>query len=251
MDKGVVFVATGQKHFLQALDSAESVKRAMPGLPICIFSDRNSESLDGLATLIRVKASGNGYRDKIQGLIRTPFEYSLFLDTDTAVCSPVEELFEILGSFELAVAHSSHRTHWNFEEIPASFSEFNTGVLAYRKSNTINGFLRTWLAEFDKGCLQGHPHDQPSFRKALYLSKVRYATLPREYNCNYKSCGYHSGTVKIFHGQPDDAFDLHEVAKVMNSYTGRRVFINRTLVCFEEDHKKRKPGLNEQHLFRF
>ena len=66
------------------------------------------------------------------------------------------------------------------------------------------------------------PHDQPAFREALYYSKLRVATLTPEYNCRFIMPGYVDKEVKILHGKHTD---LPEIAKKINSYKKKRIFM--------------------------
>jgi len=47
--------------------------------------------------------------DKILPLLDSPFNRTVFLDTDTQVCSEFFELFDLLDRFDLAVAHAPWR----------------------------------------------------------------------------------------------------------------------------------------------
>ena len=46
------------------------------------------------------------FLDKIIALSRTPFEKTLFLDTDTFVIEPLDEIFELLERFDMAAARA-------------------------------------------------------------------------------------------------------------------------------------------------
>jgi len=230
-DYGIVYVGTGLRCYYQALNSLLSVRNVMPDVPITLFTDIEPESPIE-ATVRHIDSTGNGFRDKITYMSQSPYKYSLFLDTDTYVCHPVDDVFKLIHHFDLAVAHASNRIHYHFNDIPESFVEFNTGVVAYRNTSLVQGFFSEWLNTFDAGVASGHPHDQPSFRRCLFFSNLRFATLTREYNCNYRSCGFLSGKANILHGQPLSGDKLPEIASILNISVRRRVFINRKLYIF-------------------
>jgi len=72
-----------------------------------------------------------GYEDKLSGMMLAPYEHTLFLDADTYVVRPIPELFQLLDRFDIAAKHNSRRRAAFLEDVPDSFPEYNTGVVAY------------------------------------------------------------------------------------------------------------------------
>ena len=131
---------------------------------------------------------GKPYGFKIKGMIdackRLNFEYFLFLDTD-AVIQKAEalEIFDLLKHFDIAAAHAPVRISplagklGEDPLIPKCFPEFNSGVIAFKKSSMTT--FEKWLDIYTSEPVKP---DQPAFRKAVYLSNLRVATLTPEYN---------------------------------------------------------------------
>ena len=82
MNRGILYIAFGENFIKEMLFSAESVKKHNPNLPITVFSDIpvNSEFVD---TWIPIKVGH--LRPKIDYIDKTPYEQTLFLDTDTII----------------------------------------------------------------------------------------------------------------------------------------------------------------------
>lgn len=210
---GVLYAATGGQYVQEGKKSARSVKEAMPELPIAIVSDVDINS-DLFDYEIGVDSPRHDFRDKIAAMSKTPFDRTLFLDTDTYVLSPTPELFELLDEFDIAakVSPAGHqppnRVHAReisnvsdaFSE-PLAFPVYNTGVITYRDSPAVSSFLTDWYELFDSGDPIGHANfsDQESFRRVLYRSDLRIATLTPEYNfCYFERV---QGRVKIWHSR--------------------------------------------------
>src|SRR5215216_6245967 len=104
MNVGIVYVATGKKYIEEATLSASSVKRWMPGVPITVFTDQSSAG-SCFDTVVPVTSCGDGFKDKVLFMAQSPYDRTLFLDTDTYLCGSVQELFDLLGHFDLAMAH--------------------------------------------------------------------------------------------------------------------------------------------------
>jgi hypothetical protein len=257
MGIGAIYIVTQDSRYAGLLlNSAASLKRVMPDLPITVFSQFPIES-PNFERVIRVEGSQDGFYDKTRFIQDTPYERTLFVDADVYVIEPVPELFTILDQFDFAATHEEYLTTdwWNRyprPDIPPSFPEFNTGILAYKRSARMDGVLKEWSGLY-RSFLENHPgqkiNDQPFFRAAVYSNPARVATLTREYNCKFRGQGYLNGRVKIFHGHVDFQLQQPFVQKavdVLNASSKPRVYIAGT--AYEQRLvgrvlDRRKPGL--------
>lgn len=233
---GVIYVATGERHVAEALVSARSLRTHMPDLPVTLYTDRTlaAAEVDDV-----VAFAGDGYLSRIPILEASPYERTLFLDSDTYVCGDLAGLFALLDQFDIALAHAPIRAMYEVEGVPDSFPEFNAGVILFRRSEEVKAALRDWaerLAQIqeqrDRDELRWlRPEgkridmiDQGPLRAALYRSRLRIATLPPEYNCRFTQPGFVDGPVRILHGR---GVDLGEVAVALNASTARRGYEER------------------------
>src|SRR5262245_39047168 len=104
MRAGVLYIAFGEKYRQEALASMAALRRFHSDLPCCVIAD---ECMDGLPSqvdvLVREPESAYPLRSKPKYLRESPFDRTLFLDTDTTVVRPIEGLFHLLDRFEIAV----------------------------------------------------------------------------------------------------------------------------------------------------
>jgi hypothetical protein len=239
--RGVIYVAFGQKYVSEALVSAASLKRHMPELPVTLFSDADIACPD-VDQVVRAQPDDSlpGCAAKIRHVAASPYEQTLFLDTDTYVCGDLGELFALLDAFHLAAAHAPTRAVYEIETVPDSFPEFNTGVILFRRSPAVEAVLSSWADLFsrhrerlDRETMRWlHPadrrwhalNDQGAFREALYRSRLRVATLPPEYNCRFSVPGFVDGPVRILHGR---GVDLAAIATAINAVNNRRGYQER------------------------
>ena len=233
---GVLYIAVGESYVAEAQRSAASVKAMMPHLPVTLISNHPDPGsmFDTVVTITQ-----NGYRstDRARLLLLSPYVRTLFLDTDTHVCAPVDELFTLMDRFDLAAAHGQ----WRFnpddarrlphvvQQIPASFPQYNTGILVFKQSDALASFIEAWIAIDQRNIastteLGGKPpSNQTGFREALYLSDLRLATLTPEYHCRPGFLGFLAEEVKILHGRRQD---LTQAAPLLNSSREQRVYVN-------------------------
>jgi hypothetical protein len=236
MTNGALYIITQDPRYVELLlGSAASLKRAMPDLPITVFSEFPVES-PLFEKVVVVKPSGAGFFDKCKLIQDSPYERTLFIDADTSVVQPIPELFSVLDQFDCAATHEEYvNTDWHTQyprpDIPCSFPEFNTGVLMLKRSARVSRLLEHWGALYQEH-LKEKPdqpvNDQPFFRVAAYYGDARLATLTREYNCKFRGQGYLNGKVKIVHGHVEFKLDpvfLGKAVKALNASVKPRVYI--------------------------
>jgi hypothetical protein len=199
MVEGVLYTARGGKFVEAAVRSARSVRRVTSRVPIAIATDGPAPAEFDEAIPIDER---DGYRAKILGVIASPFDRTLMLDVDTYAAADVSEAFRVLDAFDVAAAHAPKRVALPLDDVPDSFPELNTGVIALRRSECVQRLLQSWLAEYDRLVpLEPTSKDQPSFRRALYrATDVRLAVLPPEFNSRFWNAGYYNQPVRILHG---------------------------------------------------
>lgn len=177
--RGLLYIASGAGHVAAAAASAASARRTNPDLGIAIFSDQP----DPGAVFDRAEPIDAAHvRSKVDYLPRTPFERTLYLDSDTRVMGDLGDLFRLLDRFDLGAAHrvrDTDRTLRPGGPIPAAFPEHNGGVVLYRATPPTIAFLEAWRAAYHAGGVEA---DQISFRATLWASDIRVAVLPPRFN---------------------------------------------------------------------
>ncbi|MFB6294449.1 MAG: hypothetical protein ABEI97_01700 [Candidatus Nanohaloarchaea archaeon] len=102
MDSGVTYYAIGEKYVEEARQSAESLKEHND-IPTTLFTDQEVET--GVIDNVRhIDASEYPLLDYIERLKESPYDRTLFLDTDTYVTANIEELFEMLDTFDIGLS---------------------------------------------------------------------------------------------------------------------------------------------------
>jgi hypothetical protein len=233
--RGVLYIATGHEHVEEALLSAATVKR-VSDYPVTLVSDRDVDS-DHVDTTLELVDPRGGTGDQMDGMWQTPYEETLYLDTDIYVAGDPTPALELLDRFDLAAAHAPHRKPDDDSALdppPETFPEYNSGVVAYRRNGTVRSFLDRWGDEYETDLANGLERNQPSFRRALYDSGLRLATLPTEYNCRFGFPNQVSLPVRIFHGRLQSVenrgggqthvLDVEKVIEAVNEQSGPRVF---------------------------
>lgn len=239
-DRGIVYIATGERYVQEATVSAQSLKRHAPHLHVTLYSDVEVPS-SVFDRVVGIPPEQTPLR-KITHAAASPYDRSLYLDSDTYVLQDISDVFDLLDRFDVAAAQAPLRYTMRIQGVPDSFPEYNAGVVAYRKCEPVRQFFDQWRTLYsrmqtdDSGVQQYYQEklnkrcvpDQPAFRMALYASSLRVATLAPEYNCRAKFPGVLHGPVRILHARFPD---LEQVASVLNSIETRRCFTGSYLLA--------------------
>jgi hypothetical protein len=200
--RGVVYAASGAKCLDECSVSISTLTKCSPSLPFVVFTDEpeswvgrswsaeNVLPLPSMSTPIGQEWTAlTGV--KIDAIASSPFDKTLFIDTDTAVLGDVEPLFGLLERFEIAAGECSHWFGQCTAEtllksrIPLTFPEFNTGViLVDSASPKTKVFMAAWKEIFQRDLLQDatRSSDQQAFREAVWTSNISVLTLKQNFN---------------------------------------------------------------------
>lgn len=192
-DHGVLFIATGAPYVRGAVRSARSIARHSPDLPCFLFHDEATRGL--IETEAPGVFQGHGEvesphrRSKVDYIGRSPFARTLYLDSDTEVCGPLDDVFRLLDRFDVAATHAPLRyraatmAQWR-DDIPACFPQFNGGIILYNlEQPNVRRLMEDWRDAYHA---TGFHRDQVTLRELLWRSDLRIATLPPEYNVRFK-----------------------------------------------------------------
>lgn len=192
--RGVMYCVSGTGCYLdEARRSAESVRRYCPGIPIALFTAGDPAAAPGPWDEVRPCPPHRPERpflSRLAAFAATPFTRTLALDTDTLVVAGVSDLFRLLDRFDLAAAQLPYNRRakpiYKAPDVPDSFTEYNCGVLLFRRTPAVAAFLADWARAYAEDALdRPEGNDQVYFRRCLYHSDLRVATLQHRYNVRY------------------------------------------------------------------
>ena len=194
---GILYITYGAKYVKAALRSARTARAHNPSLAIHLFVDAASRDALGLAKdpgpFSSIGIIENPHRrSKVDYMAQTPFERTLYLDSDTSIAQDVSEMFGVLERFDLGAVQAMRRNAnrkgetWT-KPIPDAFPQFNSGVMLYRNTPEVRQLLAEWGNAFAGS---GHRHDQAILRELLWDSDLRTIALPPEYNVRYLKYKY-------------------------------------------------------------
>ena len=226
-----MYSSSGESNVATALASARSSLRhnRVPHVLFAAPPPRDAGGVEGLS-IEPFEPSENPYLDKIANMRRSPFERTIFLDSDTYVTREIVHLFELLDRYDLAAALAPGYRGLSDPEVPVAFCELNTGVVAWRAGGDTAAFMADWQETyaawqreppFERAGESRGKADQPAFRRCAWKHGMRIVVLPPEYNYRTGEPGAAVGLVRVIHGRHDD---YEQVAATLNETLGPRSF---------------------------
>jgi hypothetical protein len=168
--------------------SVASLKKMHPKLRVGLFTNKDPKfDLIDDVRIIDIKSD----RVKQDYLYESPYDNTLYMDCDTEIVGPIDDIFNLMGRFDIAAVQDQIRKdpkkserYPDYANIPDGFPEYAGGVILFRKCEKVENFFGVWRKNFRKWYqLTKEVRDQPSFRVSLWqCSDLRLHTLPPEFN---------------------------------------------------------------------
>ena len=211
-ESGVIYLVSGGRSYLgELITSLKSLRHLDPELPVTVFS-RFKVPASLRCDWVPLDSREHPLKLKVLTLRRSPYEHTLFLDTDITLHGSLRPVFANVDTHDFCCANS-HEADWSVN--PPRFvamvkpRDYNTGVLLYRKSEAFLRFLTLWenavLAQDAGDMWAGHNCDQFHFNRlvtagALEACGVNFHELDNViWNCR----GIMRGEVKRLGREPD------------------------------------------------
>lgn len=145
---GFITMAFGSdKYFQQALTLARSIKRNMPGIPIALVTDRSDTGPEFDIVVPMGSVAKAGTVHKIAMYDYSPFQETLFIDSDSVVVRPFHDQLHAIRQFDFSpivgqYLRAGDNDLWLADVGKAvlgvgghSFPKFNGGVYFFRKGS--------------------------------------------------------------------------------------------------------------------
>jgi hypothetical protein len=188
--RGVIYLVSGPKSYLSELStSLTSLRRYEPALPVTVFS-RYALPRRARCDHVVYDNEHHPLQQKVLVLTESPYEQTLFIDTDTTILGPIAPVFDRLAGANVALAHAPLLDEAH--EPPKLVAlenpgEYNTGVILYDHTGPATAFLQRWreavMRQDPSDMWAGNNCDQTHFNRlvragAVEETGVAFGTLP-------------------------------------------------------------------------
>lgn len=266
---GVIYVAFGYEYLIMALNSYRSLKKTNEDIPATIITNieiNNSTEEKEIKESLNLTGSDEIF-DKVHKindntennrLYKTnvhkysPYDRSLYLDSDMEVKDDIKKGFRMLDYFDIAMTLSPYPVttmadslesdmHVNNIELKNS-SRWNGGMCFFDKSPPTRSFFDMWNEKYEEF---GYERDQYSLLHAAYNTSVRILSLDLSWNANEKCREFDEdieSNLKIYHYSHPPINKLvnfeKKIGKHILDYEENK--INKIRMDFSANMKKKK-----------
>ena len=225
MRRAIVYLAWGERHVLDAVESARSA--AFMQIPsVLLTNDASANWLARDHPFENVHVHPFDEQDRIiksalWRLLPDNFDSFLFLDVDTRVVGDMNFGFEMAERHGIAMASAPDyclENHWGFDAVMKAAglpvegqNQYNTGVIFFVRRPDVERVFRDWeRLAYELTENPGFNRvDQPFLTLAMELAGFNPYTLSQNYNYRALVAEHISGNVRIWHSRAAVPEDLN------------------------------------------
>jgi hypothetical protein len=217
--RGVLYVAFGDRYQEEARRSIGTLRRSSPGTSCAVITDSEwAADPRPDSFVLRPRDASFGSKPRLM-YGSSPYDETLFLDTDTVVVRDVAALFGLLRWYDLGVKFAGPQL--NEADGLEYHTQTSSGVILFRKCDEVRHAFELWLAEFERASaevldvvdLRGLG-DQRYFAVAIARSRARPVHLDDFVLFNLAEATLTYSPPMIVHGRLPE---LEEIANRMVS----------------------------------
>jgi len=228
MSKGIIYVVNGPRSYLGELrTSVLSLRKHEPDMPVTVFSAHEVSRSLPVDWVPYGPEELHPLQQKVCVLAQSPYDETLFLDTDTTVLGEISAIFDVLRTDNFGAAPETSADHSvrppKLLDLHGTIKDqFNTGVLCFDQSAETHLMLDRWRSAVMQQDISdmwpGHNCDQTYFNRLKAAGVMEdcgtsFAVLP---NVIYNVRGVMIDEMKRL-GLWDDARILHHRTRSMKA----------------------------------
>ncbi len=212
LNRGYLYVVDGQRWARETLYAVKQL-RTLSKLPICIVSSelfgdiqQINEAYENIFILIVEEIKNSNFISKVVGMINSPFENTMYMDTDTYVVYNIDKIFDVLNLCDMAmkIEASNHTGIYPVNDVYQDFvPEYNSGVVLFKKNEIVQCTLENWKTAIVEQIYSKEYFDMPQFRSTFINVDTKPIIFTLSENFNMSGLR----TYKIIHGR---VFIIHE-----------------------------------------
>jgi lipopolysaccharide biosynthesis glycosyltransferase len=205
--KGVLLFNKGEKCIVRAIVALYTLREHWDGEVTFFLEDPYPKEFDQVCKYFNVNVVHCDTNNNVKVLVRktelfvnSPYDRTLWIDSDTIVVGKIKEMFDYLDDCDIAIPHFAGWTSSGgtiagrikkyigiceqkyIDEALKDHPAINTGVVAYRKNLP---FMKDWISLAQKGDGKMFIPDEVAFQ-VLYPSYSGVKIVPKKFNVSVR-----------------------------------------------------------------
>ncbi len=150
--KGVIYTASGKKYIDEAIYSAKTLKKHNKSIHATLYTSDVGVKSRYFDSIINQPANKHPQKYKIENMVNSPYEKTLYLDSDTKINGSIAELFDFLLIYDMGFTNRVLCT-WGK---PVRFKDYidkdciNGGFILFIKNEKTIQFLSDWSTKMNR-----------------------------------------------------------------------------------------------------
>lgn len=161
--------------FQEFIHSLNSLKKVLPSSNVTLYTNIIFENNYEIDQVIFDKDIPKAHIAKAKALLNSPYEKTIFLDTDTIIHRDIiNDIFNVLDEFEFTCCYANSNGLHNGNQFRGTiYPDLNTGLLGVKNNTFTKKQLKIWISNYKGG------QDQISFRNEIFMkNKSEFHILP-------------------------------------------------------------------------
>ena len=162
--QGIIYLAFGANYHAEAKRSIASLRLVSPNLPITVITDSPWAGESQPDTFL-VRAYTDGFASKPLYIGDSPYERTLYLDTDTYIARDLTPVFGLLNFYDIGVRFGGAQL---YEPDGLEYHlQCNSGVILFNNSERTKEVFERWRDEYERGRLGAESRNELLERRGL------------------------------------------------------------------------------------
>ncbi len=176
LSSGILYLAFGESYAEETRQAIRFLRRCSAGVQIAVVTDA-AWQVEPVPDVFVLRPSVSGFASKPRYIYEaSPFERTLFLDTDTVAVRDVKPIFGLLNHYDVGVNFGGPKL--DGEDGLEFHSQCTSGLILFRKNEKVEEMFRLWEAEYVARQRPGSDHRGAPDQRWLALAIAKSAARP-------------------------------------------------------------------------
>jgi len=143
--EGVLYIAFGEQYHRETRRSIASLRKVSPAVRIAVITEEEWTT-EPIPDAFILKDNNESFASKPKYMYETPFERTLFIDSDTVIARDITPIFGLLDWYDVGVRFGGPEL--NEPNGLEYHTQCNSGVVLFKKNEAVAEMFTIWQKEY-------------------------------------------------------------------------------------------------------